>query len=276
MRLYLAFTLCARTSWSAAKEQQAKIEASVRSLVNTPEPLLLLTVYLEAVIYQGVGNLTEALALYQSSILSLPAPAEQRVRSQLSLDISILSTLNTILIIRAPSHPQNKIVHSLVSSVESLCLQNQNHQICSAYHLVAATTSSDTIVLTKQFLQSALQASKQTDNKHLMCMVLNFMSWKFFRGVVGEQAERSARASQNLAQQCMNGLWMSVSAGLLSDTLEVAGRNEEAERARQSGVKTSSSLPQALQEAMNGNLDGHDVPMAEDGEIYEAAMRVNG
>lgn len=276
MRLYLAFSLCARTSWSAAKEQQAKIEASVRSMANIPEPLLLLTVYLEAVIYQGTGKLMEALSLYQSSMLALPALSEQRSRSQISLDISILSTLNKILIIRSPSHPQRHLVPSLVSSLELLCVQNQNHQICSAYHLVAATTSSDTILLTKQYLQSALQASKQTDNKHLMCMVLNFMSWKFFRGVVGGQAETSARASQNLAQQCMNGLWMSVSAGLLGDTLEVAGRNEEAERARQSGIKTSASLPQALQEAMNRGHIGQIVPTVDKGEKYDIAMRVNG
>ncbi|CAD6578475.1 MAG: hypothetical protein ASARMPRED_008730 [Alectoria sarmentosa] len=276
MRLYLAFTLCARTSWSAAREQQAKIEASVGSMVNTPDALLLLTVYLKAVIFQGTGNLTNALLLYQSSILSLPAPPDHRSRSQISLDISILSTLNTILIIRSPYHPQNHLVPSLVSNLELLCLQNKNHQISSAYHLVAATTSSDTILLTKQSLQSALQASKQTDNKHLMCMVLNFMSWKFFRGAVGEQAERSARASQNLAQQCMNGLWMSVSAGLLGDTLEVAGRNEEAERARQSGIKTSGSLPQALQIAMNGGLDGQDVPITEGGQKYDVVMRVSG
>ena len=88
-------------------------------------------------------------------------------------------------------------------------------------------------------------------------MVLNFMSWKFFRGVVGDQAERSARASQSLAHQCMNALWISVSAGLLADTFEVVGRNEEAARARQSGIKASSGLPQALQEAMKADLDGH-------------------
>ena len=255
MRLHLAFTLCARTSWSAAKEQQAKIEASLGSMADSPETLLLLTVYLQAVIYQGTGNLAKALSLYQDSILALRAPSEQRSRSQVFLDVSILSTLNSILIIRSPSHPQNHLVSSLVSDLEPLCLQNQNHQIRSAYHLIAATTSSEAILLTKQYLHSALQDSKQTDNKHLMCMVLNFMSWKFFRGVVGDQAERSARASQSLAHQCMNGLWMSVSAGMLADTLEVVGRNKEADRARQNGVKTSAILPQALQEAMNAGLE---------------------
>ena len=76
------------------------------------------------------------------------------------------------------------------------------------------------------------------------------MSWKFFRGVVGDQAESSAKASQSLAHQCMNGLWISVSAGLMAHTLEVAGRNEDAGRVRLGGVKTSASFPSALQESM--------------------------
>ena len=250
MRLHLAFTLCARTSWSAAKEQVNKIEASLGATVNTPEPLLLLTVYLQAVICQAIGSLTEALHMYQSSILPLPKPSEQGSRSQISLDISILSALNTVLIIRSPSHPQNHLVTALVSDLKPLCLQNQNQQIQSAYHLIAATALSQPIVPTKQCLQSALRAAKNTENKHLMCMVLNFMSWKFFRGVVGDQAESSAKASQSLAHQCMNGLWISVSAGLMAHTLEVAGRNEDAGRVRLGGVKTSASFPSALQESM--------------------------
>ena len=67
---------------------------------------------------------------------------------------------------------------------------------------------------------------------------------------MGEQAEKSARASQTLAQKCMDGLWISVSAGVLGDTLEAAGRIEEAKRARESGGLTASSLPEALQHAM--------------------------
>lgn len=253
MRLHLAFTLCARTSWSAAKEQLNKIEASLGSTVSTPEPLLLLTVYLRAVICQAIGNLTEALHIYQSSILPLPTPSEQGSRSQISLDISILSALNTVLIIRSPFHPQNHLVTSLVSDLKPLCLQNQNQQIHSAYHLVAATSLSQPVLTTKQSLQSALRAAQNTENKHITCMVLNFMSAKFFRGVVGVQAESSAKASQSLAHQCMNGLWISVSAGLMAHTLEVAGRNEDAARARLAGFKASANFPQALQEAMNAD-----------------------
>ncbi|MCJ1456119.1 hypothetical protein MMC28_006478 [Mycoblastus sanguinarius] len=277
MRLHLAFTLCARTSWTAAKDQLLQIrETIIPNMDGTPEPLILLNAYLEGTISQGTSELSKALAFFQSSSLSLSPSYQTPPRSQLAVDISILSALNTVLIVRSPVHPQHHILPSLLATLGPLCLSNPNRQIQSAYHLVSATTpSSSTILLTKQSLQSALQTAKQTSNNQLMCMVLNFMSWKFFRGVVGEQAEKSARASQSLAVKCMDGLWMSISAGVLGDTLEAAGRVEEAEKARQSGFRTAGSLPDGVQLAMRGWSAQHDVPMAEGGEEYEAAMRQN-
>ena len=90
------------------------------------------------------------------------------------------------------------------------------------------------------------------------------MSWKFFRGVVGEQAEKSAKASQTLAQQCKDSLWMSVSAGVIGDTLEAAGRIEEANRARENGLITARALPEGLQVAMQNSEDDGDVTMTND------------
>lgn len=271
MRLHIAFALCARTSWSAAKEQQSSITVLVEhiasSLGSIPEPLLLLTTYLKAVLNQGTGYLDEALHHYSSDILSLQSCRKELHPSQLRLDISLLSALNTLLIIRTPNHPKHEQLPSLLSQIEVSCHRNPNSQIKSAYHLVTASTSSSaTILLTKQALQSALQTAKQSDNKQLMCMVLNFMSWKFFRGVVGDQAEKSARASQTLAQKCMDGLWTSVSAGVLGDTLEAAGRIEEAKKARQSGEMTALSLPEKLQEVMKKEREGEDVIMMDDGQ----------
>lgn len=69
------------------------------------------------------------------------------------------------------------------------------------------------------------------------------MSWKFFRGVVGDQAEKSARASQVLARKGMDRLWCSVAAGVLSDTLEVMGRSAEAEQVRKEGRELAKGLP---------------------------------
>jgi len=268
MRLHLAFTLCARTSWPAAREQQLAIQAFVRSIPpsSVPEALLLLSTYLEAVIYQGTGDLDHAIELYSSDTLSIHNYRKTPHPSHLHLNITLLSSLNILLIIRTPTHPQHNQVPSLLSLLEHLCLRNPNRQIQSAYHLLTATTtSSSTILLTKQALQSALQTAKQSDNKQLMCMVLNFMSWKFFRGVVGEQAEKAARASQRLAHSCRDALWMSVAAGTLGNTLEAAGKIEEAEKGRRSGEATASGLPEGLQVAMEKE-DG-DVVMLDDGPL---------
>ena len=72
------------------------------------------------------------------------------------------------------------------------------------------------------------------------------MWWKFFRGVVGDQAEKSARASQNLARKGMDRLWISVAAGVLSETLDVMGRVAEAEAVRVEGMEIAKSLPQSM------------------------------
>lgn len=276
MRLHLAFTYCRRTSWTLARQQQAEIDGALAAMTNPPEPLLLLGAYLEGVICQGTGDISGALSAYQSATLSIHEYRRTLHPSHIHLDISLVSALNTLLIIRTPTHPDHYTLPDLISFVEQLCLRNPNRQIQSAFHLVSATiVESSTILGTKQALQNALGLAKATDNKHLICMVLTFMSWKFFRGVVGEQAEKSARASQTLAQQCKDGLWMSVSAGVLGDTLEAAGRMEEAKRARESGVMTASSLPDGLQEAMRshpGQMNDADVSMTGAGQEYKTSM----
>ena len=78
-------------------------------------------------------------------------------------------------------------------------------------------------------------------------MTLNFLSWKFFRGVVGEQAEKSARTSHFTAKMGMNRLWMSVSAGILGNALEVQGRLQEAKVVEEEGRKIAAELPDAVQ-----------------------------
>lgn len=73
------------------------------------------------------------------------------------------------------------------------------------------------------------------------------MSWKFFRGVVGDQAENSARASQKLAKKSGDSLWISVADGLLADTLEVQGKHAEAVAARKEATAVAEGLPVGVQ-----------------------------
>ena len=270
MRLHLAFMLAARTSWAAAAKQQSQIRSSIELLsaesYSLSETLQRLPVYLEAIIHQGTGNLDLALRSYNSDTLSIQSYRKTNRPSRFHLDIALLSALNTLLIIRTPTHPSHSSLPALLSFLEHLCIRHQSKQIQSAYHFLTATApSSSTILLTKSALQAALQTAKQSENNQLTCMVLNFICFKFFRGVVGDQSEKSAQASQRLAQKCMDTLWMSVAAGVLSDTLEAAGRFEEARVERQRGELVARNLPEKLQEAMRGDGNDGDVLMADVG-----------
>ncbi|KAL6719632.1 hypothetical protein ACLMJK_001553 [Lecanora helva] len=256
MRLHLAFTLCARRSWSAAMTEkdliQAYRESMAASLQPVSESLQRLSVYLEAVICQSVGQVEQALSLYENDPCSLESCDKAHRPSRLHRDVALLSSLNSLLILCNPAHPKHDQFAPILSRIEQLCLHNPNRQIQSALYLITATTpASPTIVHTKQALQSALQTAKPTDNNQLMCMLLNLLSWRFFRGVVGEQSEKSAMTSQSQAQKCMDSLWISVSAGVLSDTLEAAGKTEEAKQVRENGEAAAATLPEALQVAMD-------------------------
>jgi hypothetical protein len=77
-------------------------------------------------------------------------------------------------------------------------------------------------------------------------MTLTFMSWKYFRGVVGEQAEKSARAGRAMAKKANDRLWVSVTDEMLAETLERQGKSEEAEGVRDEGHRVMTGLPPAL------------------------------
>lgn len=77
-------------------------------------------------------------------------------------------------------------------------------------------------------------------------MTLTFMSWKYFRGVVGEQAEKSARAGRAMAKRANHRLWASVTDEMLADTLERQGKGEEASSVREEGQRLIMGLPPGL------------------------------
>ncbi|KAL8830234.1 MAG: hypothetical protein Q9191_001548 [Dirinaria sp. TL-2023a] len=254
MQLHLAFALCARTAWSAASDRLRLLKEDMNAMQgDVPADLRVIVIYLEALIYQGTGRLDPALRIFQSPTFSLPHP-NKPAPSKHCLDMSILAALNSLLIIRSRT-PTSPEVALLIDRLGPLCAENTNKALMSAYNLILAIApSAETIVRTKQCLQNALQAAKVVANNQLMCMTLNLMSWKFFRGVVGQQAEKSARASQSLANKGKDTLWMSVSAGLLGDTLEIQGRVSEADAVRAEGRKIAGALPELVQRVQTDGL----------------------
>ncbi|MCJ1378747.1 hypothetical protein MMC17_001846 [Xylographa soralifera] len=263
VQIHLIFALCARTAWPTAKEELSLLKSNATDL---PEPQLapvsIFIHYLDALIHQATGDLASALTIFQSPIFALPTSPPNTHASpplQPQHDLSLLAVLNTLLIIRSPTHPKHSLFSTLLSQLEPLALANPSKNIHAAYYLLRATSPTSTtsdpapgIVKTKQYLQSALQAAKHTANNQLMCITLNFMSWKFFKGVVGEQAEKSARASLQLAKKGRDSLWIGVANGVLAETLEKQGKGEEADAVRREGWDVAGRLPVAMQREVDG------------------------
>ena len=272
VQIHLIFALCARTSWPAAKEELCILKVNATDLPKPHlAPISIFTHYLDAIIHQATGDLASALAIFQSSIFALPSlPSNTPTLhvSQTQRDLSLLAALNTLLIIRSPTHPKHIHFSTLLSELEPLALANPSKNIHAAYHILRATSlSSPTsdaapkIVKIKHYLQLALQVTKHTANNQLTCITLNLMGWNFFKGVVSEQAEKSARASLNLAKKGRDTLWMGVANGVLAETLERQGKREEADVVRREGWDVAGRLPVAMQREVDRVADGD-----EDGE----------
>ncbi|KAI9768449.1 MAG: hypothetical protein M1840_004858 [Geoglossum simile] len=259
IRLHLAFALCVRTDWDSAITSLKELEQWNDSFSPNPAPgmLPLLAGYLEGVIYQGTGNLTRALSIFQSpQFIVLNDPPfdtknnTNRASHDPKRDLSILASLNSILILRGLPEPDQDFINEMLSRVEPFCLSHSDQNIKAAYYFVKAIyCASDPLIKSKQFLQLALKTAKGIANNQLTLITLNFMSWKFFRGVVGEQAEKSSRASLRLAKKGMDGLWTSVAEGMLADSLEVQGKMEEARAMREEAMKSAETIVPRLREA---------------------------
>ncbi|THC91921.1 hypothetical protein EYZ11_008607 [Aspergillus tanneri] len=245
--LQQVFLACGRTDWDLASKTLKDLWQEAQELgEGLPYPIQCLMEYASGTIAQATGDLKAAFGSFQSPPLSLTSFPSKAARNDPCRDIATLAALNTILIIRDPTHPSHSNLPSVLSTVESICKGSPNKYIQAAYYLVCATVQSDSTIQTKQFLQQALQSATAISNSQITCMTLTFMSWKYFRGVVGEQAEKSARAGRAMAKKANDRLWVSVTDEMLAETLERQGKNEEAKGVREEGHRVMMGLPSSL------------------------------
>ncbi|KAF7591294.1 hypothetical protein BBP40_001803 [Aspergillus hancockii] len=245
--LQQVFLACGRTDWDLASKTLKDLRQEAQELGDhLPDTVRCLVEYAAGAIAQATGDLTAALSAFQSPLLSLSALTSKTVRNEPRRDIALLAALNTVLILRDPAHASHFQLPNILATVESFCKGSPNKYIQAAYYLVCATVQTESTIQTKQFLQQALQSATAISNSQITCMTLTFMSWKYFRGVVGEQAEKSARAGRAMAKKANDRLWVSVTDEMLAETLERQGKNEEAKGVREEGHRVMMGLPSAL------------------------------
>lgn len=246
------FVTCARSDWEMAGQTMKELHQAAEELGdNIPDTVQCLMQYATGVIAQGTGNLTAALSAFGSPIFQLSPSTSKTMRNDPRRDTAILAALNTILILRDPSHPSHPQLSGVLSTVEPFCQGSPNKYIQAAYYLVCATVQTDSTIQTKQHLHQALQSATAINNSQIICMTLTFMSWKYFRGVVGEQSEKSARAGRAMAKRANDRLWVTVTDEMLAETLERQGKAEEARSVREEADRVMTGLPPAVRSTQN-------------------------
>ncbi|KAH9837516.1 Cohesin loading factor [Teratosphaeria destructans] len=244
IHLQLAFAHCARSEWMDAQKVLETIRLNTTFGDNFSNALV---TYLQATCNQALGNLQGAITLYQSPQLTYAA--DSKCPNALK-DLKVLATLNTISILHKGGPEETP---AMIARVEQHCIKHSNPSFRSAYNLVKAAAqpqSGNTILKTKQYLQSATQNAQVAANHQLMAICINIMSWRYFQGIVVEQAQKSVKAARTLAKRAGSTLWTAVAEKMFANTLELCGEHKEAQIARAALQNTMAALPQSLKDVL--------------------------
>ena len=206
--------------------------------------------YLEAVCKQGVGDFSGALQLYQPRAKFVALGNQSADAHQ---DLNVLSALNVVTILRNTTPPDYQQASDLQATVGKYCTEHLNQAIQSAFFMVRAFAlgSGDSIVQRKNLLQHAAGLARDLGNRQLLCLIMNGLTDAFFHGIVGEQAEKSAFVSLQLAQRVEDPLWLSVAGGNFAEINERCGKTLDAEKAKNDARKLCASLPASLRQRLS-------------------------
>ncbi|PNS21491.1 hypothetical protein CAC42_1270 [Sphaceloma murrayae] len=200
--------------------------------------------YLDAVIKQGTGDLTGALSIYMSADLLLP-PSPTSKMSRSDLDLRLLATMNRILVLKSIGDSSES--DPLMQQVMKVCEKHHSLAMQAAMSLLKAVSGTDLPVIElKRFLQSSLSMAQKAQNHQLIAILLNVMNVRFFSGIVGPQAEKSASVAWQLSRKMRSPLWTGVSGQNLANTLVLHGKNDEARKIRGEAEAVFAKLPEGI------------------------------
>lgn len=203
-----------------------------------------LAAYLSGVIDQSNGFLDSALATYALSEFSLP---ESGAHSDFKTDVAIIATMNRILILRNPAHPEHYLAGVLFSQLEPLCNGHSNLYIDAAFRIIRALTTGDSAISRhKTLTHNALSTSQKLQNFQFITVCLSYMTSRFFADTVGEQAVKSVRAARSVAKQSRSVLWRAVAYGLCINTFQRNGLLQDAADCQNTFEELWDRLPEPL------------------------------
>lgn len=249
-QIYMAFCSAGLTDWPKVKECIDKIHQIAANFeIDLKGPLECLTLYLTGAYHQGTGNFDTALQIFRNERFDIPASKSTPTSyaEQVERDIALLAALNTLWILQDKPRQDPAMNVALIDRLGPLCVHHPNKDIETAFNLIAATVTTNPpteLYKIKAYLRASLNRAQMTGNTQFLCITLSVMCSRFFSGVVGDQAEKSAKAASVQAMKSGNVLWMSVADGMLAQCYEVQGKKVEAQATlEQAHISAEKAFP---------------------------------
>jgi hypothetical protein len=221
LHLYQAFVLCINTEWGQARKMLHKLDARLQNWnFQDVSTLQRWTTYLHGVVEQGTGNGESASQIFRSPILMNTPKSGQSKNKRLAMvhdDVSILSRINLLFILRSPDRPPTAEAQQILSELETMVPQNHHNPVLrtSVALISAVLNPREAITKTKGALRTALQASRASNNAQLLSISMTAMVSIFFMDITtGDQARQARNVALELAQRAGDPLWIAVANGM--------------------------------------------------------------
>lgn len=264
-RLYVAFAFSAKSDWDRAllALDAYKTKDIVELDCEAYKSTATLAIYLEALCKQGLGDVQGALRLYQSTPLRTDLETGDKGDAGVVEPLRILAALNSIEILRL--FGRNAEADRLLSHTKRHCIitinsngnEHGSKALESAFFLltsVASQRATGTLIIdTKQLLNRSVKAAQSIVNNQLLCVIMNVMTDSFFKNIVGQQAEQSARAGSGLAQKIKNPLWSAVANQMYGDFCQRSGRLNEAAQLHAESQRNMQEIHPKLLDALTSD-----------------------
>ena len=226
LNVLLGLIAASYCQWGSVKQSVTRLSEIVDE--STPIALRSLSLYLNGVYHQGVGDIETALNIFSDASLSgIHGGSGLRAGQK---ELALLAGMNRLWIMQHPSCRNDQETLDLMEQLQPLCTNHRTVDLRTAWHNTMAAIVTDPPQLLneqRQHLHDAMGGVRTTNNVLQAAITLCIMRSRFFENVVGEQALKSAMAAAKQAQKSGNLLWRSVADGMLAQSYDVQGYRDE-------------------------------------------------
>ncbi|KAF3207391.1 hypothetical protein TWF106_000371 [Orbilia oligospora] len=235
--LQLIYCYASRSAWEEAITALRQAETQFANIADESEQRFIkpwLT-YTTAIVRQGTGNLSRALATYQGLLVDRTS------------ELGILAALNSALILSGPRTRNFRQAQNLLAGVADFASNHRNPLIQGAYNVVTVSLENkgENLNVVRSLLSTSNRIFRQSGVHHMLTITLALVCAKVFNPDPHHHANMS-RATLDCAVKSGDRLWQATTRSMLADALVRANRESEAKNFRTASEQDRSAVEQYL------------------------------